>query len=137
MKNIIKITLVSLAKVGIVTIIYALFIVWMISLKTNAAEVPQQYQDYEIVKTGIEKDLNEMQEDEDVTYISVEKKEFPREKVCIYNVKLTIADEGDFTVHYYINGETEEVYAVMFNSDGEIVDSEVETLSEVADWYRE
>jgi len=109
----------------------------MTGITGMAMEVNRQYEDYELLKEGLDKDLDALGEDEDVTYISVEKKEFPRERVCIYNVKLTIADEGDFTVHYYLNGETEEVYAVMFNSDGEIVDSEVETLSEAADWYRE
>lgn len=121
----------------IIAVLVMALVFAMTGMTSMAAETPRQYEDYELVKTGIEKDLREMNEDEDVTYVSVEKKEFPREKVCIYNVKLTIADEGDFTVHYYLNGETEEVYAVMFDEDGEIVDSEVETLSEAADWYRE
>ena len=121
----------------IIAVLVMVLVFAMTGMTSMAAETPRQYEDYELVKTGIEKDLREMNEDEDVTYVSVEKKEFPREKVCIYNVKLTIADEGDFTVHYYLNGETEEVYAVMFDEDGEIVDSEVETLSEAADWYRE
>lgn len=118
-------------------VLVTMVVVFAMTGMTSMAATPRQYEEYELVKTGIEKDLDELQEDEDVTYISVEKKEFPREKVCIYNVKLTIADEGDFTVHYYLNGETEEVYAVMFDEDGEIVESEVETLSDAADWYRE
>lgn len=120
--------------IAVVVMVLVFAITGMTSM---AMEVNRQYEDYRILIEGLDKDLNALGEDEDVTYISVEKKEFPRERVCIYNVKLTIADEGDFTVHYYINGETEEVYAVMFNSDGEIVDSEVETLSEAADFYRE
>lgn len=109
----------------------------MTGMTSMAMEVNRQYEDYELLKEGLDKDLDALGEDEDVTYISVEKKEFPRERVCIYNVKLTSAEEGDFTVHYYINGETEEVYAAVFDSDGEVVESEVETLSEAADWYRE
>lgn len=109
----------------------------MTGMTSMAMEVNRQYEDYELLKEGLDKDLNALGEDEDVTYISVEKKEFPRERVCIYNVKLASAEEGDFIVHYYINGETEEVYAAVFDSDGEVVESEVETLSEAADWYRE
>lgn len=113
------------------------FVFAMTGMTSMAAEINRQYEDYELLKEGLDKDLDALGEDEDVTYISVEKKEFPRERVCIYNVKLTSAEEGDFTVHYYINGETEEVYATVFDSDGEVVESEVETLSEAADWYRE
>ena len=136
MKNIIKITLASLVKVALVTIIYALFIVWTISLYANAEETPRQYEDYEIVKIGIEQDLKELEEDEVVSYVSVDKKEYPLEKVCIYNAKISTTDEGDFTALYYINGETEEVYAVLFDESGDVVDSEVMALSEAADLYR-
>ena len=136
MKNIIKITLVSLAKVGLVTIIYALFIVWMISLKTNAAEVPDQYESYQIVKEGLNKDLSELAEDEDVSYISVEFKEVPSEKVCVYNVKLTIEGE-DYVMYIYLNGETDEMMGVMYDSNGDVVESTISTCTKEAEWYRE
>lgn len=117
-------------------VVVMVFVFAMTGMTSMAAEINRQYEDYRILIEGLDKDLDALGEDEDVTYISVEKKEFPRERVCIYNVKLTSA-EGDFTVHYYINGETEEVYATVFDSDGEVVESEVETLSEAADFYRE
>lgn len=121
----------KLVMVLVMVIVFA-----MTGMTSMAAETPRQYEDYELVKAGIEKDLSELGEDEVVTYVSVEKKEFPREKVCIYNVKITTTDEGDFTLHYYINGETEEVYAVLFDESGDVVDSEVMMLSDAADLYR-
>lgn len=121
----------------IIAVVVMVFVFAMTGMTSMAMEVNRQYEDYELLKEGLDKDLDALGEDEDVTYISVEKKEFPRERVCIYNVKLTIAEEGDFTVHCYINGETEEVYATVFDSDGEVVESEVETLSEAVDCYRE
>ena len=132
MKNIIKITLVSLAKVALVTIIYALFIVSMIALKTNAAETPRQYEEYEIVKEGIEKEIDQMEEDEDVTVTSIEKHENASEKVCVYVVYISVANDRNYKLYYYLNGETEEVMAVMFTEDGDYVDSETMTLSEAA-----
>ena len=117
-------------------VLVTMILVFAMTGMTSMAATPRQYEEYELVKDGIEKDLEELQEDEVVTYVSVEKKEFPREKVCIYNAKVSTTDEGDFTLHYYINGETEEVYAVLFDESGDVVDSEVMTLSDAADLYR-
>lgn len=109
----------------------------MTGMTSMAAEIPDQYENYEIVKKGIMEDLVEAEEGEDLSYISVEFKEVPSEKVCVYNVKATDLDGEEYVMYLYLNGETDEFMGVMYDSEGEVVDSEISTLTEEAEWYRE
>lgn len=93
------------------------------------------YDNYDIIINGIEKDIAELEDEEDIDVLSVEKKEFPSEKVCVYRIKLDTID-GRYEEFIYINGESDEVYAILYNADGEIEQSEVMTLAQAAEDYK-
>lgn len=113
-------------------ILVCVLLIMSVETKVNAEE-----NNYELVKKGVEEEIKKTEENEDMTVVSVDKIECPDEKVCIYVVKIIIADQGEYTLIYYINGETEEVMAVLYDAEGEVVDYEVENLSDAAAFYTE
>lgn len=86
---------------------------------------------YEIVKDGLVKDIDEMKEDERYEVISVEFQENVAEKVTYYEIEFETED-GQYREWIYLNGETNEVYAVLYDKNGDVVDSTIKNLSDIA-----
>lgn len=107
----------------------------MTGMTSMAAETPKQYEDYELVKTGIGQEFAKMEEDDEITIISMEFKEFPTEKVAMYNVDFFVDGER-WNYFVILHGEDDEAVAILSNSEGEIEDYEITTISEVAEDYR-
>lgn len=120
----------------LVMMVVMMLVMVMGGMPVHAAE--EHKDNYEIVKAGIEADIEEAKkiEDEDERIISVERKEFPSEKVMMYEIE-GISDGDVVKVFIYINGESEEVYAVSHDSNGDVIDYEIMNLSEAAELYAE
>ena len=104
---------------------------------TSMAAETKQYEDYEIVKAGILGDIDECKEDDEIIVYSVEVKEFPTERVCIITSRMINIEDGvNYRLVYYINGESDEVRATVYDNEGEMAEHEVMTLEEAADIYR-
>lgn len=90
--------------------------------------------DYDVVINGIENDIKS--EEDEGKIISVERKEFPSEKVMMYEIYVKC--DGEIVKEFiYINGESQEVYALLYDSDNYVIDSNVMNLAEAADTYRD
>lgn len=113
-------------------IMVMMLVMVMGGMPVHAAET--QKDNYRTVINGIEEDLAE--EDGDDTIISVKRQEYPTERVMMYEIVGT-SDGEVIKMFIYINGESQEVYAISYDSDGYVLDSEVMTLADAAELYAE
>ena len=117
--------------------VLVMVLVFAMTGMTSMAAETKQYEDYQIVRDGILGDIDECKEDDEIIVYSVEVKEFPTERVCIITSRMiNIEDGANFRLFYYINGESDEVIATVYDSNGEMAEHEVMTLEEAADIYR-
>ena len=116
-----------------VMFVAAMFVMslFIMGFKSKAAEVTD---DYTIVKNGVDEDIANMEEDGYIL-VSVDRKEVPSEKVVMWTIK-AIDDDELQTGWIYVNGESQEVYAILYDEDNYVIDSSVMNLSEAADLYR-
>lgn len=115
-------------------VVMVLIMVACFGMNSMAAE-KDYYSDYELVKEGIGQEFAKMEEDDEITIISMEFKEFPTEKVAMYNVDFFVDGER-WNYFVILHGEEDEAVAMLSNSEGEIEDYEITTISEVAEDYR-
>lgn len=115
-----------------IIMVVMMLVMVMGGMPVHAAETQDNYRK---VINGIEADLAEEQDGDD-TIISVKRQEYPTERVMMYEIVGT-SDGEVIKVFIYINGESQEVYAISYDSDGYVLDSEVMNLADAAELYAE
>lgn len=106
----------------------------MLMMGGMSVKAAETVSDYDVVKAGIENDIKS--EEDEGKIISVERKEFPSEKVMMYEIYVEC--DGEIVKEFiYVNGESQEVYALLYDSDNYMIDSNVMNLAEAADTYRD
>ena len=114
-----------------IIMVVMMLVMVMGGMPVHAAETQD---DYRKVINGIEADIAE--EEDEGKIISVERKEFPSEKVMMYEIYVEC--DGEIVKEFiYINGESQEVYALLYDSDNYMIDSRVMNLAEAAETYSE
>ena len=117
-----------------VMFVMAMFVMslFITGFKASAAE---RTDFYNVVKNGVESDIDSMKEDgSGYTVLSVKSQECVTERVCTYDVKFIDGDE-QYRLWIYLNGDLDEARAVLYDSYGDVEDYSYMTLEEAAQDY--